>query len=445
MLIHFHFPRQHRVVLFLTMLVLLAGLQQAMAQPTIVSSVPANGATGVSPSADVVFTFSTAMDTDSTTTVFFDLNSSSLANVISVWSAGDTVLTCTPSPAFGNNHSIQWVVSGQDTGGNELGGLPFGSFTTGSGGGGGGGGSGTNAVTSFVIGKAWEYNQTSTAAPTLDTNASYFFSGLTTLASNRTATAITLTWPTAGVSNLVQNFIHHEDYYLFGYDTNLAVFNAAYPAGNYIFTVTSNAANQQVTVKLPAFAQPNAPHVSNYSAAQSVNPTQPFTLTWDAFTGGGGTDNVSVVIGDVFQTPGFGQTNALTGSATSVTIPAGTFQAGSNYDATIGFYHGVVTTNGGYVTEAYVATLTQFSINTAGSAVAAPVLANAAWNAGTFGFDILTSPGQTLTVVYTTDLSIPLASWPVLVTTNSPGSIVHIADPNAATAKAIFYGTRNGN
>lgn len=429
-------------------LVFLASLHLATAQPTV-SSVPVNGATGVSPGAAVVFTFSTAMNPDPGVTFaqFYDFAVSfTPLPVNAVWSAGNTVLTCTPTPAFVNNHSIIWSVTGQDTLENDLVGDTAGTFTTGSGGG-GGGGSGTNAITSFVVGKAWEYNQTSTATPTLDADLPYLFSALNSLASNRTATAITLALPTAAVSNLVQNFVHHEDYYLSGYNTNLTTFNATFPAGNYVFNVTSNAANQQVTVNLPAYTQPNAPHVSNYAAAQAINPAQPFNLTWDAFTGGSSADYIAVAIGDNFETPGFGLTNALNGTATFLTIPAGTLQAGSNYDCSIGFYHAVLTTNnvGQYITSAFVASLTQFSISTAGTVMAAPVLTNATRTAGTFGFDILTSPGQTLTVVYSTNLNNAVATWPILLTTNSPGSVVHIIDPHAATNRTCFYRARNGD
>jgi hypothetical protein len=443
-----NFPKQNLVIRFLAMLVLLGGLQDALAQPTIVSTVPANGATGVSPSAAVVFTFSTAMDTDDTTAFFFDVTASALVPVVPVWSSGNTVLTCTPSSAFVNNHTIQWVISGEDTDGNDLGGIPEGTFTISSGGGGGGGGgSGTNALTTFVVGKAWEYDQNSAAAPALDPDAPYIFSALTVLASNRTATAITVMLPTSSVSNLVQNFLEPEDYYLFYFTTNLSALTTTFTAGNYLFNVASNTANQSVTVNLPDVTQPNAPQVSNYTAAQAINPSQPFTLTWNAFTGGTSADYISVNIGDNFGTGGLGQTNALKGTATSFTIPAGTLQTNSNYDCSIGFYHAVVVSNtvSKYVTEAYVATLTDFSINTAGSAAAAPVLTNAAWNAGIFGFDILTSPGQTLMVVSTTNLNSAVATWPVLLTTNSPGSKVHITDSRAKTSKYMFYRARNGS
>ncbi len=435
------FLKQLQTIRLLAIVFFLAGLHCAVAQPTILSTVPSNGASGVATNAAVVFTFSTGMDTTATTATFFDVTTSGLATVIPVWSAGNTVLTCTPSPAFGINHNIEWIVSGSDTNGNTLGGTSFGTFTAGTG---GGGSSNTNTFTSFIVGKAWEYDQTSASAPLLDTNIPYVFEGLTSLASNRTATSATLTLPTAGVSNLVQNILLPSYFYLDGFNTNLATYNATFPTGNYIFNVYSNAADQVVSVTMPAYAQPNAPQVSNWAAAQTINPSLPFTLTWNAFTGGGSTDYVSVVVGNKFQTGGFGQTNALPGTATSVTIPANTFSASSNYLADLAFYHAVIVTNGSYYTLAYVASITSFNLSTTGSSAAAPVFTNAAWSGGTFGFNILTSPGQTVTVIYNTNLSSAFSSWPILLTTNSAGSIAHISDPHSATNKTLFYRARNG-
>jgi hypothetical protein len=47
-------------------------LWRAQAAPTILSTVPANGASGVSPTTTIVFTFSEAMDPDATTAFFYD-------------------------------------------------------------------------------------------------------------------------------------------------------------------------------------------------------------------------------------------------------------------------------------------------------------------------------------------------------------------------------------
>jgi len=269
---------------------------------------------------------------------------------------------------------------------------------------------------------------------------------VTGLASNRTATAVTLTLPTAAVSNLVQNILFPWEFYMGGYNTNLATFNATFPSGNYVYNVTATASNQQVTVNLPNYTQPNAPQISNYAAAQAVNPSLPFTLTWNAFTGGGSTDYVEVVVGGtLFETPGFGLTNALHGTATSVTIPAGILAANSNYLADVGFYHAVITTNGSTITEAYVASVTSFNIATASGSAPAPVFTNAVWSGGTFGFDVLTSIGQTVTVIYTNNLTSASSTWPILLTTNSTVSKFHISDSHSSTNPTLFYRARNGS
>ena len=428
------------------MMVLLAGLQQAMADPAITSTVPADGATGVSPGAAVVFNFNTAMDPTETFATFFDATASDDPPMISVWSAGNTVLTCTPSPNFANNHNIQWEVDGEDTQEDFL--DATGSFTTVAG---VNGGSGTNAVTTFTVSKSAGYHQTNAAAPVF---INYNFDAQTTLASNRTATSITVTIPTTSATlNLDEDDLQPE---MFDTDTlpttSLTTFNATYPSGSYSFNVTGTP-NQQQSVTLPSTALPNAPQVSNYTAAQAINPAQPFTLTWNAFTGGGSGDWIDFIIIDedgvfVFQSPIFNQPGALTGTATSITIPAGTLQAGSNYAGELLFYHiNATPPSGGIVTDAGLASGTEFSmITTAGTiSGAAPVLTNPAWAAGTFGFDILTTPSQTLTVVYNTNLNIPSSTWPVLLTTNSPGSTVHISDPHSATNKTLFYRVRNGS
>ena len=428
--------------------VLCAG--RAQAQPTIVSTVPAMGASGVSPSADVVFTFSEPMDTNATEAQFLDIsNPLNPFPTTQSWNAGATVLTCTPTPAFPSNKQIYWVVSGQNPGGDSLGGTPGGFFTTGTGGGGGSTGSGTNRVTTFTLGKIYLYDQTSAGAPTSDTNVPYAFEAVTVLASNRTATAITLTLPNnGGTSNLTQNFVEHEDYYLF-YDTQSSnVLETTFPAGSYAFNVMAAASNQTVSVALaPASNQPNAPHASNYAEAQSVNASQPFTLKWDAFSGGTSGDYISVSVDggtEVWKTGDFGTTNALPGTATSVTIPAGILTSNNSYTVNIGFYRATWSSNVTYAIGSFRASTTQLGLTTVGTSAPLPVVSAAGWTAGSFGFDVTTSPGQQLTVVSSTDVSLPLNAWPTLLTTNSPGTKVHISTPAVGAEPARFYAVRNG-
>ncbi|MGA9777813.1 MAG: Ig-like domain-containing protein [Verrucomicrobiia bacterium] len=366
---------------FLAMMMLLTGLEPAGALTTILSTVPTNGANNVSPGAPVVFTFSAAMNSTSTVAAFYDVNADLESPPVSpVWSAGNTVLTCTPWPAFANNHVIQWQVAGQDTLGNPLSGATTGSFTNVVG---VNGGSGTNAFTFFQVVHYTFYVQTSASPPVLLPNITYEFFAQTLLSSNRTATNITVTIPVRlAVSNLVENLLSPERFSVSDFSTNLLeTFTTNFPSGNYIFNVSAVDSNQQVTVNLPAYVPPNSPQVSNYVAAQSVNPSQPFTLNWITFTNGLSTDWILFQIeggpiGTLFQTGDPGQPGALNGTSTSVIIPANTLSADSTNTAVLAFYHVAASTNGTTVTQASVASVTYFSIiTTTNVAVAsAPVL-----------------------------------------------------------------------
>jgi hypothetical protein len=73
-----------------------------------------------------------------------------------------------------------------------------------------------------------------------------------------------------------------------------------------------------------------------------------------------------------------------------------------------------------------------------------PVLTIAAWSGGMFGPDILRAPSQTLRVIYNTNLNSARSIRPILLTTNGPGSIVHISDPHSSTNETLFYRAQNG-
>ena len=360
---------------------LLAGLRQAVAQPTIVSTIPTNGATGVLPGAAVVFTFSTNMDPFATSVLFTDVTASNESpTVVLGWSAGNTVLTCTPSPQFANNHSIGWNVEGKDTVGNFLTGATGGSFTTVVG---VNGGSGTNALTTFLLGKYALYRQTTNAPPPLFT---YEFVEQATLASNRTATAITLAIPaTPPRTNLLfESLLEPERYQTNLFTPILTNFVTNFPAGSYVFNVTNNVSSQQVMVTLPNDSLPNAPQILNYTNAQAVNPSLPFTLNWNTFTNGGSADRIVLQINEpsmngnsgllLFQTSLYGPPDGLDGTAMSVTIPAGVLPANFTNDAFVVFAHVTATTNATTQTTTIVGSATYFTIVTT-AASATPILA----------------------------------------------------------------------
>jgi hypothetical protein len=440
-----HDSRRNSPVLFVPVAMLaiwLATMMSLHAAPTLVSVVPADGATGVATSTGIAFTFSEAMNTSQTVALF--MNGASIVPTTPVWSSGNTVLTYSAFGGWPSGATISYMFYiAMSALGAPVDPLPQGSFSTG--GGGGGGGTGTNAITLLSVGRSVTYNQYSTGTPTLDTNYAYSFIGSTTLASNRTATNITLTMPTTYVSNLMQNPIKPEFWYLPYFNTNQTTFDGLYPSGNYQFNIKAVASNQQVTVTLPlpaSMQQPPAPHTTSFTAAQSVDATKAFTISWDAFSGGASTDYVSVAVGN-WRSPDPGAAGALNGLATSVQLPANTLQPSSNYDSYISFYHIINTSNVTYGTSAYKVTSTHFNLITTGGAQ--PTLTNWVKSAGSMAFDVNFSAGQQVTVVSSTNVAATLGQWPILLTTNAPGTRFHVNDPRASTNKALYYRARNGS
>ena len=120
-----------------------------------------------------------------------------------VWTGGNTVLTCTPSPAFPANAQIIWSASGENLVGDSLDGTTtvFSRPALAR----GGGGSGTNAITTFSVGKVHPTIKRPAALPTLDPTTPYGFSAVTGLCvqSHGDECDAHAANPTA-VSNLVQ-------------------------------------------------------------------------------------------------------------------------------------------------------------------------------------------------------------------------------------------------
>ncbi len=230
------------------------------------------------------------------------------------------------------------------------------------------------------------------------------------------------------------------EYLFIANETNSAQFESVFPEGDYVFDARSSSANEQVTVTLPAsMPQPNAPHVSNYDAAQSMNPSQDFTVNWDPFVGGTATDYILLTVGyHAFQTPSPGTNGLLNGMATSATIPAGTLVPNSNYVAQLIFFHTTGTSNATYSTGAYRATVTQFHINTSGTGSPAPLISSPIWSGGALSFDVATSPGTALKVLFSADISQPTAQWTTVLNTNPTGTSVHITVPPQSGSAGFF-------
>jgi murein DD-endopeptidase MepM/ murein hydrolase activator NlpD len=130
--------------------------------------------------------------------------------------------------------------------------------------------------------------------------------------------------------------------------------NATYQNGTYNFIINGvNDGISTASVSLSSSPYPNAPHVSNWTTAQSIVATNAFTLIWDAFSGGTTNDFIQVTIENpggysLFWTPNVGMPGALNGTNTSITIPAYTLTPGITYDVRLTFARPVSINTTGY-------------------------------------------------------------------------------------------------
>ncbi|MGD0261919.1 MAG: hypothetical protein ABSD29_19290 [Verrucomicrobiota bacterium] len=226
-----------------------------------------------------------------------------------------------------------------------------------------------------------------------------------------------------------------------------AAMDAAYPPGNYTFWLdTLDDGTQSPVLTLPSAAYPNPPQltVSNFAAAQAINPLSPFTLQWNAIPGATTSDFIWVHATDtndnvVFSTPipPIDPRDALNGTVTSVIIPTNTFQPGQAYTGWI-ILSQITSENTteypGVPGVTLVAAMTSFPLALAS---ATPVVGQPArLSSNLFQFQLSGMADQNYTVQVSTNLG--STNWHTLLITNLSGSPVFIQD-NRATNIQRFY------
>lgn len=395
-------------------------------------ALPANGS--------VVFTFSEPMDPDLTEAFFMSITTLSEIQVTSSWNTQKTVLTCT-KPGGWPTGMVAWNVYGNtlaDPDGEPV--EADGMFTV-TDGGGGTTGSGTNAITTYLVGKSHFYIQTNSAAPVPDYefDVPYAFTASVSLASNRTATAISVTVPGGAVKNLgTWDPDFPEEWNFFEFTTNL---DTLFPAGNYVFNVTSSSGSQSATVNFNIPTQPPAPHFSNFAALQAADPTKPITISWDAWSGGTAADYIQVIAGTNYTSADYMEPGALNGTHTSVTIPANTLTPNAEHSTAVVFYRLTSVTNTTEAREAFRYSYTSMTLKTTGGVTPGGPLSfsNPSWEGTSFGFDVSCTPGQTVTIETSTTLA--PGSWTTFFTTNATGNKVRVTD-SRPPGKVLFYRAR---
>lgn len=194
----------------------------------------------------------------------------------------------------------------------------------------------------YTIEKGRAFEQTSPTSPlTPDLGDEFTFSAEAEASTTGSIQSATLTTPLGATVTLTPDAAREE----FDFDDAAATetsFEAEYPAGAYRFNIQGLQGSASVVLNVPSAGFPPVPR-AHFDSSQKVRPDQALSISWNAWPGGTATDFVQFRIDDksndrtVFETAAAGEAGALNGQATSVTVPAGTFQIGKEYEARLVF------------------------------------------------------------------------------------------------------------
>lgn len=370
---------------FVSILGLLALMPMLCAQtaPQLVSVTPATGETNAAPRDSVVFVFDQAMDFTPLQTTsgaivgnFQFLPANLQSGFTGSWSADRKTLTFQRSLAVALNTEVTWTLNpaGATSPLKSAGGVPL-ATTTGhykiAANSGGNPSETCPPVTpapgTYAVTKVIQYSQTGPDVVTFQFNAGLFAAAITAPAAGPAVTNASLTLPDGttkaftsilGAMRLTQTF------------TTEPAAEAAYPAGAYTLRfIQAGDVVQTIPMTMPA--TPSViPKVANYGEAQRIDPTQDFTLRWNAFDPQGAGAVVRLVIADEFGNRIFLAPNAcvprtLDSTATSVVIPAGYLRAGFVYTAQLIFtlnYHNSTTDIPNMTGNGFVQRTTAFTV-----------------------------------------------------------------------------------
>jgi hypothetical protein len=187
-------------------------------------------------------------------------------------------------------------------------------------------------VSVYAVHKSQKFNQTTPGLPTLGGNTPYRIGAEVVPAASGTVLNAAVSAPVGAPNSLAYDPLAADFSFQAKYATE-AQLDAAALAGTYTLTVsTLHDGQRNLALNLPAAAYPNGPHISDFALAQTMNPAAAFTLTWDPFINATTNDFILLLIANpntgvaAFRTPYPFQPQALNGLATSLIIPAGTFQ-----------------------------------------------------------------------------------------------------------------------
>ncbi len=303
----------------------------------------------------------------------------------------------------------------------------------------------------YVVAKDEGFNQSSTAAPAPKGNPYRFNAIVGLTASNSVTGASVQSLPSGQVYPLSPGTSSFDFQAKF---TNSSLLNAAAPNGNYQLLInTVHDGARAITLPLNGDAYPGTnPRISNFNAAQVINPAAAFTLTWDAFTGGTANDFIQVTIADalgatILQSPNPGQPGAFDGTATSFVMPANALPGASMLNGRLLLAKAVAvdsTTYAGVTGFAAYYKFTDFSLATTAVTNSPPprLVVIVPGNAGQFQFQLIGLASQLYVIEACTNFP---TGWVPVTTNTAVGGQFNFADDRSPNLPLRFYRGRIAN
>jgi hypothetical protein len=427
---------------------------QDMEPPTLVSVDPADGAIGVAPTAPVRFTFSEPMRPQQA--IFWLAPPGVIqSNLVQyAWSSDGRTLSATYGPGWPAGAGVSWIFlpnlaelginSFVDLAGNEVeGDQLLGGFTVSTGGGGvppvelitnSCGQVFTNTPQNFFsVSLDAHYEQLDATSVTPRGDDGFSFTAVAVPRAGSGFSSARLRLPGGTTTTLPGAF---GSYVLYAATNNLAALRAEYPAGNYVFELT-NPTNvpASLTLSLPGGDVPVI-RVTNFEAAQSVDASAAFTLTW-APLGGSAADPMFALISTesgatVFESQDPGCPGALTCASTSFTIPAGTLRTNTAYRVSLWCQRGTEReVDAATFTSAGILSETGLELRTRGGGTGpGPVVPFRITSTGTGPLSLMISPavaGRQYRLERSTTLN--AASWTTVTQATATGATLTLNAP----------------
>ncbi|MEY2489589.1 MAG: hypothetical protein QOC70_1531 [Verrucomicrobiota bacterium] len=191
-------------------------------------------------------------------------------------------------------------------------------------------------VAGFIHGKIQNFQQTSPAAPVVNSTAPFQFGSLITMGT-ATINSATLTFTGTASPRTYDPVVGTGDFSILDTFTTQALLDSAYQNGNFTVSINTSAGTFSRTIFLFPFSYPTTAMLTvpagNWQSGNLViDPTLDYTFTWNAFANAQAADVIELVI----RNSGLAF-NPFPATQTSFTLPAGSLQPGTIYTSDLAF------------------------------------------------------------------------------------------------------------